>query len=270
MTATSQAVEAATSVSSQFSQDAENDGLVGFAFSTINTVTPQQQNTWFDTVKSSLPQQLFAVTLKYQQPGTYDFGFIDSSKYDGSLTYTAVDSSQGFWSFTADGYSVGGTQSSDSLKAIADTGTSLILVSADVVSAYYAKVTGSSNSNTQGGYIFPCTSTLPDFGIVIEGQTFTVPGKYINYAPIGDGTCYGGIQSSAGIGFNILGDVFLKAQYVVFDAANMQLGFAPQAGLVATPPPASNATFVPRSTYPRVASPRLDFNMLEKRVPKAL
>lgn len=259
-------------MSSQFSQDSENDGLVGFAFSSINTVTPQSQNTWFDTVKSSLPQQLFAVTLKYQQPGTYDFGFIDSSKYEGPLTYTAVDNSQGFWSFTADGYSVAGTQTSGSLKAIADTGTSLILVADDVVSAYYAKITGSSNSNTAGGYVFPCSNTLPDFGLLIGGQTFTVPGKYINYAPNGDGTCYGGIQSSAGIGFNILGDVFLKAQYVVFDSGNMQLGFAPQAGSVtALPPPASNATFVPRSaTYPRAASPRLDFTLLDKRVPRTL
>lgn len=226
VTATGQAVEAATSVSSSFSSDAENDGLVGFAFSSINTVQPEQQQTWFDTVKSSLDQPIFAVTLKYQTAGTYDFGYIDDSKYSGSIVYVPVDSSQGFWQFTADGYSVDGQSTSSSLSAIADTGTSLILIDDSVVSAYYDQVSGAQNSD---GYVFDCSATLPDFGITIGGQTFTVPGEYINYAPNGDGTCYGGIQSSSGIGFNILGDVFLKNQYVVFDGGETQLGFAAQA-----------------------------------------
>ena len=39
VTATAQAVEAATAVSQQFLQDTANDGLVGFAFDIINTGT---------------------------------------------------------------------------------------------------------------------------------------------------------------------------------------------------------------------------------------
>lgn len=74
VTATTQAVEAATSVSSQFTQDTDNDGLLGLAFSSINTVQPQQQNTFFDTVKSSLAKQLFTADLKKGQAGSYDFG----------------------------------------------------------------------------------------------------------------------------------------------------------------------------------------------------
>lgn len=74
VTATSQAVEAATSVSSQFTQDTDNDGLLGLAFSTINTVRPQQQNTFFDTVKGSLAQKLFTADLKKGTAGSYDFG----------------------------------------------------------------------------------------------------------------------------------------------------------------------------------------------------
>lgn len=74
VTATSQAVEAATSVSSQFKSDTDNDGLVGLAFSSINTVQPKAATTFFDTVKGSLSKQLFAADLKKGAAGSYDFG----------------------------------------------------------------------------------------------------------------------------------------------------------------------------------------------------
>lgn len=70
VTATSQAVEAATSVSAQFTQDTDNDGLLGLAFSSINTVQPRQQKTFFDTVKNSLAQKLFTADLKKGEAGT--------------------------------------------------------------------------------------------------------------------------------------------------------------------------------------------------------
>lgn len=109
VTATSQAVEAAATISSEFVRNTANDGLLGLAFSSLNTVRPTPQTTFFDTVKSQLDSPLFAVTLKHNAPGTYDFGYIDSSKYTGTLAYAPIDNSQGFWSFTADSYTIGGT-----------------------------------------------------------------------------------------------------------------------------------------------------------------
>jgi aspergillopepsin I len=64
-------------------------------------VQPKSQTTFFDSVKSQLESPLFAVTLKHQAPGSYDFGYIDQSKYTGELTYTDVNNSQGFWMFSA-------------------------------------------------------------------------------------------------------------------------------------------------------------------------
>lgn len=78
------------------------------------TVKPKSQTTFFDTVKSQLDAPLFAVTLKHNAPGSYDFGYIDNSKYTGKITYTDVDNSQGFWGFTADGYAIGNGQSTSS------------------------------------------------------------------------------------------------------------------------------------------------------------
>jgi aspergillopepsin I len=100
------------------------------------------------------------------------------------------------------------------------------------VKSYYSKVQGASLDSSQGGYTFPCSQTPPDFNVAIGGKTFTVPGANIKYAPISAGasTCFGGIQANTGIGFNIFGDVFLKAVYAIFDdsGSSPRLGFASQ------------------------------------------
>ena len=134
---------------------------------------------------------------------------------------------------------------------IADTGTTLMLLSDAVVAAYYAQVRGATNNPNAGGYIFPCNAVLPSFTVVIGGYRAVVPGSYINYAPVSRtsksktfsdacemiiadmscSVCYGGIQSDNGIGFAIYGDVFLKSQFVVFDRTQSvpRLGFAKKA-----------------------------------------
>jgi aspergillopepsin I len=181
-----------------------------------------------------LAKPVFAATLKHNAPGSYDFGFIDSSKYTGQLAYTPVNNSQGFWQFTADGYRIGGQLSggnSSSINAVADTGTTLLLLDDSVVSAYYSNVTSAQNSPSVGGYVFPCNASLPDFSVTIAAYTAVVPGRYINFLPTDQTkqTCFGGIQSNSGLGFSIFGDVFLKSQYVVFDASGPRLGFAAKA-----------------------------------------
>ncbi|KAI1641985.1 endothiapepsin [Daldinia loculata] len=224
-----QAVEAAKTVSDQFTSDSNNDGLLGLAFSSINTVTPTPQKTFFDNVASSLDTAAWTADLKYHEAGTYDFGVVDSSKYTGDITYTEVDNSQGFWSFTSSGYGVGNTSfKSSPFAGIADTGTTLALLPDSIVTAYYRQVSGAKLDQQQGGYVFPCSASLPDFVFGVEDAKFNIPGQYINYAPVDDSTCFGGIQSDEGIGFSIFGDVALKAAFVVFDSSegSPRLGFA--------------------------------------------
>lgn len=190
VTVTKQAVELAQKVSDQFTQDTDNDGLVGLAFSSINTVQPTQQTTFFDTAVSEgvLTTNVFTADLKKGQPGTYNFGYIDNGAYTGDITYTDVDSSQGFWGFTADGYSVGDSQTSDSIQGIADTGTTLLLLPDDVVQNYYSQVSGAQDDSSQGGYVFDCNADLPDFSVSIGGASFTVPGSYMNLSPVSSGS----------------------------------------------------------------------------------
>lgn len=231
---TGQAVELASQISSQFSQDVDNDGLLGLAFSSINTVSPKAQTTWFDTAveQGLFDANVFTVDLKHQAPGTYDFGFIDDSKHTGEIIYTDIDSSQGFWEFTGTGYGVGnGTFQKSSIDAIADTGTTLLLMDDAIVSAYYKNVKGATNDKTQGGYIFDCGVTLPAFTLGIGSGKSVIPGSLMSLGSVGDGSnnCFGGIQSNSGIGLSIYGDVWLKAVLAVFDADNQQFGYAPKA-----------------------------------------
>lgn len=219
----SQAVESANQVSDQFAQDANNDGLLGLAFSTLNTVSPSPEKTFFDNIIDTLDVAAWTADLKYHTAGTYDFGVIDDSKYKGDITYVEVDDSQGFWGFTAD---VDG----QSVSGIADTGTTLALFPDAVVEDYYSKVDGAQIDSSQGGYVFPCDASLPDLTISPGNASVTIPGKYINYAPIDESgeTCFGGIQSDGSTGISIYGDVVLKAAFVVFDQSQSspRLGWA--------------------------------------------
>lgn len=229
VTATSQAVEAATSVSSSFLSDTASDGLLGLAFSNLNTVMPYPQNTFFDTIKKQLAKPVFTADLRKGAVGSYDFGCIDPAKYTGRITYATVTPGSGFWQFSVGGYAIGsGANINKPYSCVADTGTSLLLLPNFIVNAYYKQVNGAVYSNYQGGWIFPCNAKLPSWSAVIGGQKFTVPGSYINYAAISSNLCFGGMQSNTGIGFSIFGDVFLKSQFVVFSQMNAkpQVGFA--------------------------------------------
>uniref|UniRef100_L2FR36 Secreted aspartic proteinase n=1 Tax=Colletotrichum fructicola (strain Nara gc5) TaxID=1213859 RepID=L2FR36_COLFN len=221
------AVEAASKVSSSFSEESDLDGLLGLGFSSINTVSPTQQKTFFETAKSKLDAYLFTADLKHNTPGKYNFGYIDSSAYTGAITYVSIDNSDGWWQFTSSGYSVGSASfTSTSLNGIADTGTTLLLLPQSVVTAYYAKISGAKYDSSQGGYTFPCSATVPSFTFGVGSARVTIPASYMNYAPVSTSTCFGGLQSSSGIGINIFGDVALKAAFVVFDGASNRLGWA--------------------------------------------
>ena len=237
VTATIQAIEAATSVSSSFVTGIQ-DGIVGLGFEVGNTCSPDYCYTFMQQVAPTLPLPVFTATLKHNAPGEYDFGFIDTTKYTGALTYNGLTGNLGgsYWEFALGGYSIGsGARVAHATTAIADTGTSLLITDQAIVNAYYAGVTGAAYNTTQGGVIFPCTSTskLKDLSYYINGTKHTMPAAYGVYGQIGDpgNHCYGGVQSNNGQGYSVIGDVFLKSQFVVFDVHTPRIGFAQQKGV---------------------------------------
>jgi hypothetical protein len=189
-TVTQQAIGLPTVVAASFVSDTSSNGLVGLAFSALNTIQPQQQKTFFANVVSDLAEPVFTANLKHGVAGAYEFGKVDSTQFSGSLTQIPVDSSRGFWEFASTQIAVGSGQAQTvpggSGTAIADTGTSLLIVDDGVVQAYYSQVTGAQNSAQAGGVVFPCNSTLPSLSVAIgDSYMAVIDGSLMNFSNAG-------------------------------------------------------------------------------------
>jgi len=233
LTIKNQAVELANKMSAQFIQGA-GDGLLGLAFGTINTVTPEPAQT---PVQNMISQQdipataeLFTAKLGSWRDANepdkgesfYTFGYIDDATVKASgaeIAYTPVDNSQGFWMFDSTSATVNGTTIDQSGNtAIADTGTTLALVSDNTCKAIYDAIPGSTYDSTQQGYTFPSSTTadqLPVVTFAVGDTQFAVQKEDLAFADAGNGMVYGGIQSRGTMTFDILGDTFLKGIYAV-------------------------------------------------------
>ncbi|KAL4919565.1 aspartic peptidase domain-containing protein [Aspergillus aurantiobrunneus] len=234
VTVTGQAVGIPTEVAPSLLEDSHSNGLVGLGFSSLNTVQPQQQKSFFETIAEVLDEPVLGASIISDGVGEYEFGTIDRTKFTGNLVNASVDASGGFWKFESAFYRVGDGDIQNHDKAtstIADTGTSLMLLDQIVVDSYYEKVHGAQFAASASGYIYPCSAELPNLSIAVgPGHLATVPGSLINFSEVGTNTttgeavCYGGIQSNQGLDMQILGDTFLKAFYVVFDLRGPSIG----------------------------------------------
>ena len=211
----SQTIELAKKISSSFSSD-PIDGLLGLAFDSITTVSGVK--TPVDNLISQklISKPEFGVFLGKASNGgggEYVFGGYDSTKFKGTLTTVPVDNSQGFWGITVSSTTINSNSVSSSFSAIIDTGTTLLLltnsVAADVAAAYGA------TDNGDGTYAISCdASTLSPLSFQINGATFSIPAEDLIFEN-DSGSCVAGF-GYAGLDFAILGDVFIKNNYVVF------------------------------------------------------
>lgn len=74
ITATSQAVQAATSVSSGFTKDYLFDGVAGLGYPSGNHCKPKKCKTFYSTIAPLLSQPVFTVKLVNGNFGTFTFG----------------------------------------------------------------------------------------------------------------------------------------------------------------------------------------------------
>ncbi|XP_043405548.1 pepsin A-like [Chelonia mydas] len=200
------------------------DGILGLAFPSISSsgATPVFDNMMNEGLVS---QDLFSVYLSSNdQTGSFVmFGGIDSSYYSGSLYWIPL-SSETYWEITMDSVTMNGETIAcfGGCQAIIDTGTSLLAGPSSGISNINSYI-GASD----GTISCSAMSSLPNIVFTINGIEFPLPASA--YITEESGSCISGFESSDVGGLWILGDVFIRQYYVVFDRANNQVALASMA-----------------------------------------
>ncbi|XP_068253893.1 pepsin A-like [Nyctibius grandis] len=202
------------------------DGILGLAFPSISSsgATPV-----FDNMMSEglVEQDLFSVYLSGNgQSGSFVlFGGIDSSYTTNGITWIPL-SAETYWQITMDSVNLGNqpVACTSGCQAIVDTGTSLLAVPTSA----YNNILAALGATTNGMISCQSVSSLPDFVFYLNGNAFPIPPSA--YVTENDGYCTVGFE-----GLNmptesgelwILGDVFIREYYVIFDRANNMVGLS--------------------------------------------
>ncbi|KAF9282547.1 hypothetical protein BGZ68_005885 [Mortierella alpina] len=223
----------------------EFDGMLGLAFdsnSEIGAATPVTNMM----LQGQLDEPVVSVWLNkasnqdksLSNGGQFIFGGVDDSLYIGDITYVPVTSADD-WQIPVDEVHIGRKElslRSSSTKAIVDTGSSYILFPDYLAVAFHLEIPNARYDDKLGWQI-PCalanSRTVGDLSFTLGGQKFSVPlsdiviltSEYKGYclSIIDSWKEVDGHSSQAGI---LLGDLFIKNQYVVFDYGKRRIGFA--------------------------------------------
>lgn len=186
-----------------------------------------------------IEDRVFGVNLARAQDqndeGSFTLGGIDSAKYTGDLAYYPVVSNSVFWEIAVAGTFMNGSEvdfgEGARRTAIIDTGTTLIIMAPSDALKLHAYISGSQTDGSN--FVVPCNTTLElSFSFTTNSSRnsqWTVgPADYIGgIYDENNGLCISNIQ---GIQFDdnrmILGDVFLKNVYSVYDMDQQVVGFA--------------------------------------------
>ncbi|XP_044871703.1 gastricsin-like isoform X1 [Mauremys mutica] len=213
---------------------AQFDGILGMAYPSlaVGGATTALQGMLQENL---LSQPIFSFYLSSQPSSQYGgevvFGGVDSSLYSGQI-YWAPVTQELYWQIGIDEFAIGGQATgwcSQGCQAIVDTGTSLLTVPQQLMSTFLQDV--GAQENEYGEYVVDCSSvqSLPTISFTINGVSFPLPPSA--YILSNNGYCSVGVEptylpSQNGQPLWILGDVFLRQYYSVYDMGNNRIGFA--------------------------------------------
>jgi saccharopepsin len=205
------------------------DGILGLAYDTIsvNGIVPPFYNM-IDQGLLDEPLFSFRVGPSEEDGGEAVFGGIDHSAYVGKISYTPVRR-KAYWEVELEQVSFGNDiLELENTGAAIDTGTSLIALPTDVAEMLNTQIGAKRSWN--GQYTVDCStvSSLPDLSFYFNGKAYPLKGS--DYVLNVQGTC---ISSFTGLDINlpggalwIIGDVFLRRYFTVYDLGTNSVGFA--------------------------------------------
>lgn len=218
-----------------FFADFPIDGILGLGYSSIaaDNVVPVFDLMW---AQGLIPANEFGVFLSNKDGGidsTITFGGRDATRYNPKNAFVWADVlAPSYWVVGNDNIYVNGSVVYECFLSycpfVIDTGTSIIVGPPYVLDPLIAAIgtvkSDCSNINSlptiafnmggiTGGAVLPIG---PEYYVIKEE---TAPGVF---------ECELGIESTLAVApLTILGDVFLRAYYTVFDVANQRVGFSP-------------------------------------------
>ncbi|KAG6199823.1 hypothetical protein E4U47_003183 [Claviceps purpurea] len=227
-----------------------SDDFTHFAFDGILGMSMNQgaSDNFLSTVADGkkLDKNIFGVALSRaadgHNTGEVRFGAINPDKYQGDITYTAVDSKDGDWSIQIEDMAYGGKKAGNGgIPAYIDTGTSFVFGPADKVKKLHAVIAGSSSGDGMT-FTVPCDSS-DDLTFTFSGVNYKLSPKDWISPKDNNGKCTSNIYGHEVVeGAWLLGDTFLKNVYTVFDRDQGRVGFAAAAS------PDSSPTVSPTSS----------------------
>lgn len=200
------------------------DGILGLSLGKSNNPS------FIDSLIASkaLKSNIFGMSLNRASDGPntgeINFGAIDTSRFSGDLSYTAVSSAAGgFWAIPMANAGLGTTQAGITTKlAYIDTGTSFIFCPSSDAKLFHAVVPGATTTDNVTWHV-PCTTTT-SVTFTFGSTAFSVSSKDWVSAP-SSGVCTSNIYGHDIVDGNwLLGDTFLKNVYAVFDADQSRVG----------------------------------------------
>ncbi|KAI0081774.1 endopeptidase [Panus rudis PR-1116 ss-1] len=206
------------------------DGILGLAYDTIavNHIPPP----FYELINQNLidePVFSFRLGETEEDGGEAIFGGVDKSAYSGDLVYAPVRR-KAYWEVELNKVTFGDDDLElDNTGAAIDTGTSLIALPTDVAEMLNTMIGAKRSWN--GQYTVDCDKvpSLPDLTFFFDGKPYPIKGT--DYILNVQGTC---ISAFTGLDINlpdggsiwIIGDVFLRRYYTVYDLGRDAVGFA--------------------------------------------
>nr|XP_020653661.1 gastricsin-like [Pogona vitticeps] len=215
---------------------ADFDGIMGMAYPPLAVgggATLMQQMLEQGQLSEPVFSFYFSRQPTVQYGGELILGGVDNQLYSGEISWTPV-TREVYWQIGIEEFAIGNEATgwcSDGCQAIVDTGTTQITIPKQYLGTFLQAV-GAEDYN--GEFLVNCNNVqnMPTITFVINGSEFPLPPSA--YVSNNDGTCIVVVEptylpSPNGEPLWILGDVFLREYYSVFDMANNRVGFAPSA-----------------------------------------
>ncbi|KAJ2995296.1 1,3-beta-glucanosyltransferase [Globomyces sp. JEL0801] len=218
--------------------DGVSDGILGLGNNPLSMISPvvQKSASYFDGLGYKGDMNRFAFYLSNAEDGDFGevtIGGINERKFQGPIHYFPINHI-GYWQFDISNmtFNVNGQKGQVPIagqnNAISDTGTSFILLDSIIAKSINRLIGGTETEKDSGFYTVNCnvaqTGPLVDF--IINDIVFSIPATVYVVAR-GDGLCYSGFAAKEDEETPVvLGDVFTRAYYTIYDKEHQRIGFA--------------------------------------------